>query len=461
MPFVENEHVVSWNEAMARFSDRTGRPSPAAWNAASYPAGQRDYPVSGVSWYEAAAYAAFAGKALPNIYEWFRAAAPEESASMIALSNYAQRGLLPVGRTGAVDRFGAHDMAGNVREWCFNGSGGQKFILGSSWSDPAYMFVRGQKLEPFDRSVLNGFRCVKRAGRPVDRNRLLDSIPAPSVDEGIPAEPSEEVFAATSRLYRRDRTDLQPLVESTTQSRNWRRETLCFPNGRGKDQLFAYLFLPLVSRPRYQCIVYVPSGDAFQAKFGADIQPAEYMIRSGRAMLYPIFWGTYDRFRGFPSDPENSGYPPPMFIREGLIHLTNELDLSLDYLKRRADIGQIGYMGASVGANFGPVLLSRETQFKAAVFLSGAMPRHFRVMPESNPVNFASHVTIPILMINGKYDSISTPQEQESMFQLLGTPIGRKKRVLVESGHSVSAPEVLNTAVRETLNWFDHFLGLP
>src|SRR5438270_12049695 len=114
-------------------------------------------------------------------------------------------------------------MAGNVREWCFNGSGGQECVRGGSWSDPAYMVVRGQKLEPLDRSVLYGFRCVKRAERPVDRNRLLDSIAAPSVDEGIPAEPSEEVFAASSGLYRRDHTDLQPLVESTTQSRNWRR----------------------------------------------------------------------------------------------------------------------------------------------------------------------------------------------------------------------------------------------
>ena len=32
--------------------------------------GQADYPVGGVSWYEAAAYAEFKGKSLPTIYHW-------------------------------------------------------------------------------------------------------------------------------------------------------------------------------------------------------------------------------------------------------------------------------------------------------------------------------------------------------------------------------------------------------
>jgi sulfatase-modifying factor enzyme 1 len=38
--------------------------------------GQEDFPVSGVSWYETAAYAEFAGKALPTIYHWVTAASP-------------------------------------------------------------------------------------------------------------------------------------------------------------------------------------------------------------------------------------------------------------------------------------------------------------------------------------------------------------------------------------------------
>jgi hypothetical protein len=68
--------TLSWAEALALFRDATGRPGPAPWEQGDYPRVQEDFPVSGVSWYEAAAYAEFAGKALPTIYHWVTAASP-------------------------------------------------------------------------------------------------------------------------------------------------------------------------------------------------------------------------------------------------------------------------------------------------------------------------------------------------------------------------------------------------
>ena len=55
---------------MSEFVDKTGRPGPSTWEAGDYPDGQDDYPVSGVSWYEAAAYAEYAGKVLPTGDHW-------------------------------------------------------------------------------------------------------------------------------------------------------------------------------------------------------------------------------------------------------------------------------------------------------------------------------------------------------------------------------------------------------
>ena len=50
--------------------DQTGQPGPATWQAGDFPERQDDYPVSGISWYEAAAYAEFAGKSLPTGEHW-------------------------------------------------------------------------------------------------------------------------------------------------------------------------------------------------------------------------------------------------------------------------------------------------------------------------------------------------------------------------------------------------------
>ena len=82
---------------MTRFRDRTGRPGPATWALGEYPDGRADYPVTGVSWYEADAYASFAGKSLPTLYHWKLAAGHQFSQDIVPLSNFSGRDLAPVG----------------------------------------------------------------------------------------------------------------------------------------------------------------------------------------------------------------------------------------------------------------------------------------------------------------------------------------------------------------------------
>ena len=50
-----------------------------------------------MSWFEASAYAAFAGKSLPAVAQWYRAAPSDVSRYIVPLSNMTSKALAPVG----------------------------------------------------------------------------------------------------------------------------------------------------------------------------------------------------------------------------------------------------------------------------------------------------------------------------------------------------------------------------
>ena len=131
--FVKDGRVLSWEQAMPEFRDATGRPGPSTWEVGNYPPGRDDFPVSGVSWYEAMAYAAFAKKQIPTIHHWYRAAAQGIYSDILSFSNLAGSGPVRVGSRPAIGPFGTYDMAGNVKEWCLNAAGPRRYILGGGW----------------------------------------------------------------------------------------------------------------------------------------------------------------------------------------------------------------------------------------------------------------------------------------------------------------------------------------
>ncbi|HZB25923.1 MAG TPA: protein kinase, partial [Vicinamibacterales bacterium] len=132
-PFQENGRTLSFTEAMARFRDTTGRPGPATWELGTFPAGTEAFPVGGISWFEAAAFAEFSGNTLPTVHQFFLAANLEEiSADILRLSNFDNKGPRRAGESGAVGPWGTIDMAGNVAEWCLNVAQGStlRYVLG-------------------------------------------------------------------------------------------------------------------------------------------------------------------------------------------------------------------------------------------------------------------------------------------------------------------------------------------
>ena len=64
---------ISFNEVKTSFVDKSNFPSPKDWQQGTYENGKDHFPVAGISWYEAYAYAKFREKSLPSVAEWYYA----------------------------------------------------------------------------------------------------------------------------------------------------------------------------------------------------------------------------------------------------------------------------------------------------------------------------------------------------------------------------------------------------
>jgi formylglycine-generating enzyme required for sulfatase activity len=178
-PFVKDVHPLSWDDAMKAFVDRTGLPGPRSWSNQSFPAGTADHPVADVTWYEAAAYAAFRGKQLPTAFQWEKAArdglvGPAGVSVMPwglfypgdPLTGRANLGSAPQPTTSGefgMSPFGAYNMAGNVAEWTLNDSSEGFLAAGGAWGDPTYTFGQFGGRPGFFSSAKLGFRCARKA----------------------------------------------------------------------------------------------------------------------------------------------------------------------------------------------------------------------------------------------------------------------------------------------------------
>jgi formylglycine-generating enzyme required for sulfatase activity/dienelactone hydrolase len=456
-PITQGGHAVPWEQAIAGMVDRTGRPGPSTWEGGDYPEGQGKFPVGGVSWYEAAAYARYAGKSLPTLWHWYRAASPIYAASIIPRGNFSGNGARAVGSGQSISEFGTYDMAGNVREWCANASGTDRFILGGGWNDQPYLFTDAFTQPPLDRSQTNGIRLVKylqtdsmlaHAGEPMHRFVRDYAKEKPA---------SEELLAAYRRIFEYDRGPLDAkLVEKVDES-DWTRELVGVNAAYGNERLLIYLFEPKAGRRPYPAIIYYPGSNAIRDVAPQNLQTRifSFMLKSGRAVIYPVYKGTYQRSDSLYTDVKDRS----AFYRDHVVMWTKDLSRSIDYAETRSEMStdHLAYYGVSWGGELGGLMAAVEPRIKVNVLYSaGLVPEATR--PEVDPFNYLSHIHIPTLMLNGKYDfffPVST--SQEPMFRLLGTPPDQKRHVVEEGSHFVPRTRL----IEESLAWLDKYQPVP
>jgi formylglycine-generating enzyme required for sulfatase activity/cephalosporin-C deacetylase-like acetyl esterase/predicted Ser/Thr protein kinase len=451
-PFVKDGRTLSFDEAMALFRDATGRPGPSTWELGGYPDGQAEIPVGGVSWYEASAYAEFAGKRLPTYHDWYRAAGPGLFSEVLGLSNFGGKGPAPVSSQQGLTPWGHYDMAGNVKEWVENAvadTPSRRYALGGAWNDSSYMFADPDAADAFDRRPVLGFRCARSDAPP--QPAALAPVGRVARDYTKEKPVGDETFAAYARLFAYDPSPLDVRKEGPDdQTDDWRMERLSFASAYG-ERIPARLYVPRGVSPPYQAILFYPSGVAALYPSLDRFPDAQYafLVRSGRAVLCPVYQNTLERRH--PGAGPNAG-------RDYFIQAIKDARRSVELLSSRPDIdaSRLGYFGISLGGNTGLRILALEPRLRAAVLAATGLSTN-RLPPEIDRLNFAPRIHQPVLLVNGR-DDFLFPLEttQRPLFNLLGTPPADKKLVLLDGGHVVPRSNVL---FREALDWFDKYLG--
>ncbi|MDZ7636791.1 MAG: protein kinase [Bryobacterales bacterium] len=452
--FIRGGRRLGWEEAMRLFRDSTGRSGPSTWELGEYPSGHEDYPVSGISWYEAVAYAEFAGKQLPTVYHWQQAAQPGFYFEIATFSNFGIAGPMPVGRRRGIGAFGTLDMA-NVKEWCWNKIGNQRYsggVRGTSRSICSRQWTRGcPGTAPFRTAcAVHGM-----TGMPTPEVWLRSPRLCMTSAETTPCRTM--CTPVISAFLRMTRFDLDARVEGVDEeTRYWKREKISFAAGYGKERVYGYFYIPKGAAPPYQTILYAHPGMAFRLPHP---EPAEehffdFLIKSGRAFFLPVLKGQYQRRQLHrPSGPNA--------LRDQLLYESREFRRAIDYLVSRVDVDgdRLGVYGLSRGACVLPVLAAGEQRLKAAVIGGAGLEVPGNLPPEVHPLNFASRFRTPTLLINGRSDFIFPLEtSQLPFFRLLAAPPKDKRLFLLEGGHG-DLTASRQKVIRESLDWFDRYLG--
>ncbi|MEJ5263412.1 MAG: bifunctional serine/threonine-protein kinase/formylglycine-generating enzyme family protein [Ignavibacterium sp.] len=468
-PFIKDGKEISWQEAMKLFVDQTNLPGPRSWNNQNYPDGKDKYPVTDISWYEAAAYAEFLGKSLPTIYQWEKAARngvpnyhstsmpwgliyPDDDLS--GRTNFNSKGTVPVDRYDfGISYYGCYNTAGNVEEWCLNKSTNGFVYAAGSFEDSNYVFGTFKSVDGFYSSPTLGFRCVKNLSTSKsDQGNITVNF-----EQKIPVyQPVDDSkFASIKSLYDYTKTKINSKIILREENQFWIKEKISFNSPLG-DSIMGYLFLPKNAVRPFQCIVWNPHSGVYKYRYPANWAAEKLYsenIKYGRALFVIVPKGSPERKWEY---GENIPAKSSSLFRDHVIRWVTEQKIVLDYLTSRSDIdsSKIAYI-ATANDYDGFIVPGVENRFKCNIIIASGIYEEDQkiISAEINPVNFLPRYEAPTYMMHGKYDeAVYFSASVMPAYNLLPEP---KK---LEALNTTHVPP-LSMRVPLINNWLDETLG--
>jgi len=184
----------------------------------------------------------------------------------------------------------------------------------------------------------------------------------------------------------------------------------------------------------------------------------ETYVKGGRALLYPILKGTYERGGSQPEDYEIEWGEAEE--RDLIIKDMKDMGRCIDYLESRSDIdaNKLIFSGWSWGAYMGTFVCSADKRIKTGVLLAGGLLTGESEYLSSYVIGWAKRVKLPILMINGKYDtSFLLETDVKPLFNAIGAPPEHKRLVIIDDQHTLYVRR--DEVTKAVFEWLDRYLG--
>ena len=463
-PFKIDDKLYEFKKTVSTFKGKFGKNGPANWSYGKFPNGLGDHPVSGISWFEARAYAKYKNQELPNMHQWTYAAKAYTNTldqDVMENGNFNSDFTKPV-NSDAGSLSGINNIGGNVKEWLINRSGNNKdkfSAAGGSYLEPSYQFIGQNFQNPNDRSIGNGIRLVKNLSS--DNNTNLDNYSITQrVYRELDDEPSvsDEMFDYYKSQFDYPKNDINVQTNFINDPNDiYTIESFSMePAYRSQEKLTGFIIYSSKNLKKPNPVIVFPHAGSLRQNNIETIPPRlirtfSYLLDEGYAIIYPIYSGLYNRSRNNECDDDIEYCRKNNVFRKG-----KDYKKVIDYLETRSDFNfnNLSYYGSSMGANYSNWMLAIDDRVKSAFLLVGGV----NTSPQAKEIdqhNYTRRIKVPIFHIVGKLDPVVSYEKAFLPWKkIIGTP---KKDLRIIEMDNVGHYVPRDTIYAYHKNWIEKY----